>query len=81
MLFGLQWDTTHGQWAFALSILPILLRGILVTLEATFAGFFIALVLGLRTFQQGAVMVQFAKNPTAPKGILSKNQPWIDRSD
>jgi polar amino acid transport system permease protein len=47
MLFGLQWDTTHGQWAFALSILPILLRGILVTLEATFVGFFIALVLGL----------------------------------
>jgi polar amino acid transport system permease protein len=47
MLFGLEWDTTHGQWAFALSILPILLRGILVTLEATFVGFFIALVLGL----------------------------------
>src|SRR3954465_7776213 len=47
MLFGIPWDTTHGEWAFALSILPILLRGMLVTIEASIAGFFIALVLGL----------------------------------
>lgn len=47
MLFGIPWDTTHGEWAFALSILPILLRGMLVTIEASLAGFFIAALLGL----------------------------------
>jgi len=47
MLFGLSWDTDHGELAFAISILPILLRGLLVTLEASIAGFAVALVLGL----------------------------------
>lgn len=47
MLFGMSWDTGHGEWAFALSILPILLRGLLVTIEASIAGFVVALVLGL----------------------------------
>jgi polar amino acid transport system permease protein len=46
MLFGIEWNTdTLGQ--FALSILPILLRGLLVTLEATVVGFLLAAVLGL----------------------------------
>jgi len=47
MLFGIPWDTTHGEWAFAWSILPILLRGMVVTIEASLAGFFIAALLGL----------------------------------
>lgn len=47
MLFGMSWDTGHGELAFALSILPILLRGLLVTIEASIAGFAVALVLGL----------------------------------
>ena len=47
MLFGLSWDADHGIWAFAWSVLPILLRGLLVTLQATVAGFAIAAVLGL----------------------------------
>ncbi len=47
MLFGFAWDTSHGEWAFALSILPILLHGMIVTIEASIAGFGIALVLGL----------------------------------
>jgi polar amino acid transport system permease protein len=47
MLFGIHWDTTHGDLAFAISILPILLRGLVVTLEATVVGFVIALILGL----------------------------------
>lgn len=46
MLFGIEWDTS-SEWAFAISILPILLRGLLVTIEATLLGFLIALVLGL----------------------------------
>jgi len=47
MLFGIEWDTTHGDLAFAWSILPILLQGMLVTIEASLVGFFIALGLGL----------------------------------
>ncbi|HEY8593955.1 MAG TPA: ectoine/hydroxyectoine ABC transporter permease subunit EhuD [Devosiaceae bacterium] len=47
MLFGFHWDTAHGEWAFALSILPILLRGLVVTIQASIVGFFIAMVLGL----------------------------------
>lgn len=46
MLFGIEWDTTNN-WTFAVSILPILLRGLWVTLQATVVGFAIALVLGL----------------------------------
>src|SRR5690554_3307165 len=46
MLFGIEWDTS-SHWAFAISILPILLKGLVVTLQATAVGFFIALVLGL----------------------------------
>lgn len=47
MLFGFQWDTAHGEFAFALSILPMLLIGIVVTIEASIVGFCIAMVLGL----------------------------------
>jgi polar amino acid transport system permease protein len=47
MLFGIHWDTGHGDLAFAISILPILLRGLLVTIEATIVGFIVALILGL----------------------------------
>jgi polar amino acid transport system permease protein len=46
MLFGIEWDTTNG-WTFAVSILPILLRGLIVTIQATLLGFFIAMILGL----------------------------------
>ena len=46
MLFGYHWDTS-GPLAFAISILPILLWGLVVTIEATILGFVIAMVLGL----------------------------------
>lgn len=46
MLFGISWDTST-DWLFAASILPILLRGMAVTLQATVVGFFVAAVLGL----------------------------------
>ncbi|NYT66247.1 ectoine/hydroxyectoine ABC transporter permease subunit EhuD [Alcaligenaceae bacterium] len=46
MLFGIEWDTSNN-WAFALSILPILLRGMLVTIQATVVGFGVAAILGL----------------------------------
>jgi polar amino acid transport system permease protein len=47
MLFGFSWDTSHGELAFAISILPILLMGLVVTIEASIAGFAVAMVLGL----------------------------------
>lgn len=46
MLFGIEWNTTN-DWAFATSILPILLKGLIVTVQATVVGFGIAAVLGL----------------------------------
>ncbi|GLS20446.1 ectoine/hydroxyectoine ABC transporter permease subunit EhuD [Labrys miyagiensis] len=46
MIYGYEWDTSSNL-AFALSILPILGIGLLVTLEATVCGFAIAMVLGL----------------------------------
>ena len=46
MLFGFEWDTS-GPLVFALSILPILLIGMWVTIQATVLGFVVALVLGL----------------------------------
>lgn len=46
MLFGIEWDTS-SEWAFAWSILPILLKGLWVTLQAAAAGFLLAALLGL----------------------------------
>lgn len=46
MLFGIEWDTS-SDWALAVSILPILLRGLVVTIQAAVLGFAIAMVLGL----------------------------------
>lgn len=46
MLFGIEWDTS-SQWAFAWSILPILGKGLIVTIQATLLGFVVAALLGL----------------------------------
>ena len=46
MLFDIEWDTS-GPLVFAISILPILLLGMWVTIQATVLGFAVALVLGL----------------------------------
>lgn len=46
MLFGIEWNTAN-DWVFAWSILPILLRGMIVTIEATLLGFVVGAVLGL----------------------------------
>lgn len=46
MLFGIEWDTSN-DWVFAWSILPVLARGLVVTLQATVLGFVFAAVLGL----------------------------------
>lgn len=46
MLFGLHWDLS-SDWAFTVSILPILMHGLLVTVEATLLGALLSLLLGL----------------------------------
>src|SRR3546814_13720422 len=46
MLFGIGWDTTNN-FTMAWSILPILLRGMVVTIQATLLGFVVAAILGL----------------------------------
>ena len=46
MLFGIEWDTSNN-WLFAGSILPILLKGLVITIQATVLGFAVAAVLGL----------------------------------
>lgn len=46
MLFGIPWDTSN-DWSFAISILPILLKGMIVTVQATLVGFLVAALLGL----------------------------------
>jgi len=47
MLFGYHWVLDQGDLAYAWSILPILLHGLVVTIEATILGFVIAAILGL----------------------------------
>ena len=46
MMYGFHWDLSNPL-AFALSILPILGIGLVVTIEATVLGFAVALVVGL----------------------------------
>lgn len=46
MLFGIEWDLS-SDWAFIISIIPILLHGLVVTIEALILGFILALILGL----------------------------------
>src|SRR5690625_3345775 len=46
MLFGFAWDTS-SPLAFAWSILPVLLQGMLVTIDATLVCFIVAAIIGL----------------------------------
>ena len=46
MLFGITWDMS-SNWTFLWSILPILLKGLVVTIQATTVGFLLAAFLGL----------------------------------
>jgi polar amino acid transport system permease protein len=64
MLFGIPWDTS-SDLAFAISILPILMRGLVVTIQATALGFVIALVLGLVLALLRMVPLKIVSWPTA----------------
>lgn len=62
MLFGFEWDTS-GPLALAWSILPILMIGLWVTVQATVVGFFIAMVLGLVLAVLKAAPTRFVRWP------------------
>ncbi len=64
MMFGIHWDLS-SNWAFAVSIIPILLRGMIITIEATALGFLVALVLGLVFALLRAVPLRIIAWPTA----------------
>lgn len=64
MLFGVEWDTSSNL-AFAVSIFPILLRGLWVTVQATILGMAIALVLGLVLALLRMVPLKIVSWPTA----------------
>ena len=64
MMFGIHWNTS-SDWAFAASIIPILLRGMVVTVEATVLGFFVALLLGLIFALLRAVPLKIVSWPVA----------------
>lgn len=64
MLFGIEWDVSSNL-AFAVSIFPILLRGLWVTVQATVLGMVIALVLGLILALLRMVPLKIVSWPTA----------------
>ncbi|HEX7003814.1 MAG TPA: ectoine/hydroxyectoine ABC transporter permease subunit EhuD [Trueperaceae bacterium] len=64
MLFGIEWNLS-SDWAFAISILPILLRGLIITIQATALGFVIALLLGLVLALLRMVPLKIVSWPTA----------------
>jgi polar amino acid transport system permease protein len=64
MMFGIHWDLSSNG-AFAVSILPILLRGMIITIEATALGFGVALVLGLVFALLRTVPTRLVSWPTA----------------
>lgn len=64
MLFGIEWDVSSNL-AFAVSIFPILLRGLWVTVQATVFGMAIALVLGLILALLRMVRLKIVSWPTA----------------
>lgn len=76
MLFGIEWDTSSNL-AFALSIFPILLRGLVVTLQATALGFVIALVLGLVLALLRMVPNRFVSWPVGFFLEFVKNTPLL----
>jgi len=64
MLFGYEWDLA-SNWTFAVSIIPILLTGMIVTLEATALGYLIALALGLVLYLLRKVPLRLISWPAA----------------
>lgn len=76
MLFGIPWDTS-SELSFAVSIFPILLRGLWITLQATVLGFAIALVLGLVLALLRMVKLKIVSWPVAFFLEFVRNTPLL----
>ena len=76
MLFGIEWDTS-SNWGFAISILPILMRGLWVTLQAAVLGFFVAMVLGLVLAALKAVPSHIVSWPTQIIAEFLRDTPLL----
>lgn len=76
MMFGISWDLTN-DWTFAVSILPILLRGMVVTIEATALGMLIALTLGLLLALLRMAPSRFVSWPTGLFLEFVRNTPLL----
>ena len=75
-LFGYPLNTT-SEWAFFVSILPIILKGLIVTVEATIIGFAIALVLGLIFALLRRVPLRIISWPTAVVVEFVRDTPLL----
>src|SRR5690349_19329349 len=76
MIYGYAWDTS-STLAFALSILPILGIGLIVTLEATITGFAIALVAGLGLALLRRSRLRLISWPTAAAVEFIRDTPLL----
>lgn len=76
MLFGIEWDTADNL-TFAISILPILLLGLWVTVKAAVLGFFVAMVLGLVLAALKAVPARLVSWPTHIVAEFLRDTPLL----
>jgi polar amino acid transport system permease protein len=76
MIYGFHWDLT-SNWAFAQSILPMLLIGMEVTIEATVFGFLIAMTVGLVFALARAVPLKIVSWPTAVVVEFVRDTPLL----
>lgn len=76
MMFGIQWDTS-SELAFAISIFPILIRGMIVTIEATILGFFVAMILGLVLAILKGAPTRFISWPAAALTEFIRDTPLL----
>ncbi len=76
MLFGIPWDTS-SDLNFAVSIFPILLRGLWITVQATALGFVIAIVLGLVLALLRMVRLKIVSWPVAFFLEFVRNTPLL----
>lgn len=76
MLFGIEWDTS-SHWAFAWSILPILLRGLWVTLQAAAVGFLVAAVIGLALAAMKASRLRILRWPATLAAEFLRDTPLL----
>src|SRR3546814_12540188 len=78
MLFGIHWDTANN-WLFAASILPILLHGLVVTIQATVVGFFVAAILGLVLAALTGARSRFISWPARPLTEFLRATPFLQQ--